>query len=991
MKGLSIPRPGSPGGILLFLVFWFLVSGSAVSESATINKRAQPGWVTDMELPPSEPSGGVGLGGVEYLLYDIQTDLRGAKTRQYFRVASQIRNEEGLRELSSLSVAFDPDYESLSFHSLRIHRGDLVIDRLDEAQFQILQRESNLERQIYDGSLTAHLILEDLRVGDLVEYSYSLEGNNPVFDGLFSGHYSLQWQVPVLRHRLRFLTDEGSPLHIQPSSPNFRFTRTAETGTVEYVLRQEATEARPVEGGTPSWYRPLAHVSVSQFQSWEDVQQWAAPLYAVSTPVSEEVREIAETIAQQHQAPEQRLQAALDFVQREIRYVGIEVGAHSYQPRPPEKVLQRRFGDCKDKTLLLNTLLGQMGITAHPVLVNTDLRHKVAESAPSPFAFDHVITQAHIGDSLYWVDGTNTHQRGALNRRTLADYGAGLVLDGQNNGITPHYPDSSTQTTPRLDIEQKLFLEKDRDQPLALHIKTQMSGDEATTMRGRVAQGGDEFQQEYIRYYESLFPELEVIQKPAYVDRTGKNQIVIDERYRVADLWSTDEGGFTQTLWLEADQIDDFAVPSKDQNRSDPYHQYHPITVQQKWVVQGLDESWSLPAEHEVVDNPYFRYEREVSFNSYRLEVTHRYQSKTDFVPAQDITRYNSDIEKLKNLSYYGLQEPMPQLVAEEEDHRMMIISILAGVLFLLVLLIIIDYIIDRRREKKLNLQSHYYPVSATKFIALGVITLGLYQVFWGYRNWRYISERDSRNLWSWVRGLFIPITCYGLFAHARNNAVGSYHLPLAALSCALLAIAFFVLSLIQSADQIPALLMLVALILGPLCLLPLQNYVNRLPENREAFAFNSRWRLRHAAAALIFSLIMGVMVAEELRIIPSDQVVSGEELPADLKLFLSRQSVIGPQEEILKFYSDALWDFRQDGNALTNEGVFSYWQDNTGGFQFVKARYEDIADLEVKKGGALESTMLKVFLKDGSFFWLVLSVDGDESFVKSLESRLAT
>jgi len=46
---------------------------------------------------------------------------------------------------------------------------------------------------------------------------------------------------------------------------------------------------------------------------------------------------------------------------------------------------------------------------------------------------------------------------------------------------------------------------------------------------------------------------------------------------------------------------------------------------------------------------------------------------------------------------------------------------------------------------------------------------------------------------------------------------------------------------------------------------------------------------------------------------------------------------------------------------------------------------------LEVKKGGALESTMLKVFLKDGSFFWLVLSVDGDESFVQSLESRLAT
>lgn len=349
MKGLSALSPGSPGGIILFLVLCFLVSTSAVSESATITKRVQPGWVTDLALPSSGASVGMESGGVDYLLYDIQTDLRDAKAKEYFRIASQIRNEEGLRELSSISVVFDPDYESLSFHSLRIHRGDRVIDRLEDAQFQILQRESKLERQIYDGSLTAHLILEDLRVGDVVEYSFSREGNNPVFDGRFSRHYSVQWQVPLLRHRLRFLTDEGNPLHIQPSNPNFRFTRTVDAGTVEYVLRQEAPEARPVEGGAPSWYRRFASVSVSQFQSWEDVQQWAAPLYALPTPVSEEVREIAETIAQKHQTPEQRLQAALDFVQRDIRYVGIEMGAHSYQPRPPKKFCSAALVTAKTK------------------------------------------------------------------------------------------------------------------------------------------------------------------------------------------------------------------------------------------------------------------------------------------------------------------------------------------------------------------------------------------------------------------------------------------------------------------------------------------------------------------------------------------------------------------------------------------------------------------------------------------------------------------
>ena len=45
--------------------------------------------------------------------------------------------------------------------------------------------------------------------------------------------------------------------------------------------------------------------------------------------------------------------------------------------------MERRFGDCKDKTLLLLSLLDALGIEAYPALVNTDVQRGIRQQAPS--------------------------------------------------------------------------------------------------------------------------------------------------------------------------------------------------------------------------------------------------------------------------------------------------------------------------------------------------------------------------------------------------------------------------------------------------------------------------------------------------------------------------------------------------------------------------------------------------------------------------------
>lgn len=103
------------------------------------------------------------------------------------------------------SVNFDPGYQRLTFHTLNVIRGGKVLGRLGSTRIQVLQRETELEYLIYDGSMTASTMLDDVRIGDIVEYAYSIAGSNPVFRNHAAGTLSLAWSVPLERAYTRLL------------------------------------------------------------------------------------------------------------------------------------------------------------------------------------------------------------------------------------------------------------------------------------------------------------------------------------------------------------------------------------------------------------------------------------------------------------------------------------------------------------------------------------------------------------------------------------------------------------------------------------------------------------------------------------------------------------------------------------------------------------------------------------------------------------------
>ena len=84
------------------------------------------------------------------------------------------------------------------------------------------------------------------------------------------------------------------------------------------------------------------------------------------------------------------MRALAAFVQKDIRYVGIELGVGGVQPHEANEVLTHGYGDCKDKVTLLSSMLKEIGVESHYVLINTE-RGSVAAGTPPNMGFDHAI------------------------------------------------------------------------------------------------------------------------------------------------------------------------------------------------------------------------------------------------------------------------------------------------------------------------------------------------------------------------------------------------------------------------------------------------------------------------------------------------------------------------------------------------------------------------------------------------------------------------
>ncbi len=389
-------------------------------------------WVDVAALPPVAESD-----DKVFLLVDNQVHIGDGRQTIYSDIAYHVTSPEMLSQAGNVQMEWQPDTQDVIVHAVDIIRGTETIDALgDGSGFDVIRREANFEKLSIDGALTATMQLSGLRLNDVIRARFSLVNDDPALAGNSSGLQAVpRAPVEIGRYRPRLIWPESIDLH-WTASDEIKPVESAENGLREISFEGLLPKARDQPDRAPSRFNLPPFVNYTTFADWESVSSTVNMLYeqrASFAPDGLLATEVA-AIAKTHQGQMARMNAAVELVQSKIRYLykGMEFG--NYTPQTPDMTWQQRYGDCKAKTLLLLTILRELGIESQPMLVSLQNGDAIPQLLPGMYAFDHIIVRAQLDGTDYWLDGTGQ----GTNSSNIADVAAfhvGLPVTADGSGL----------------------------------------------------------------------------------------------------------------------------------------------------------------------------------------------------------------------------------------------------------------------------------------------------------------------------------------------------------------------------------------------------------------------------------------------------------------------------------------------------------------------------------------------------------------------------
>ena len=604
-----------------------------------------PVWVTDFELGTKKAADS-SAGNIKYHLYDRQSNA-SSKPHHFYRLIKEANNTSGLESVSKLKVNFNPSFQQLMVHSADVYRDGKLIYTLNNNDIKIFSDESDLENEMLTGRAQALILLPSTQVGDVVDFKYSILGANPIFGDRNAYTFSLGWSVPLDLAHIRVVYPASKDINFRTMGVDLKPQETIENELK--VLSWTLENPKPIfdEEQYPYGYVRYPFVAVSEYSSWSEVVEQQEPLYR-NRNLPKDLMSRIDGITQGLSDAEKVI-AVLNFVQEEIRYLGLEYGVNAYKPHLPKEVWRDRRGDCKDKTLLLLSILDTLSIESYPALVHTDYREGLRNALPAPNNFDHVIANVIVDGESYWLDPTRAPQSGKLNEIAYYSYDQALVLKKGQSALT-HMPLDSADNDQTFIVEEITI--GDYTAPIRLKVSSLYKGKSAEKMKSRFENDHlSKIEQQYIQFYQKQYGQVLDHQTMLYDYDAEKNQFTVEESYLI-DSFFKFEGknvSFNVNASLVNDQLN---IPSS-QNRQSPFYLgrakyvHHQIKIHfpQESVNSDLDISTVVKNE-----NFLFRFDQLMMPSTYLLN--YEFTINDWIVDLTNVKDVITDMNNVDNLIY---------------------------------------------------------------------------------------------------------------------------------------------------------------------------------------------------------------------------------------------------------------------------------------------------------------------------------------------------
>ena len=257
---------------------------------------------------------------------------------------------------------------------------------------------------VYTDQRIKVISMPDAVPGNLIDWKATKVTKKPIIERNFYDSFRFSCFCPVKVARYRITAPREIELNFKNMNHGISPKVEVSGDTVTYTWEARDIDKDDEEEFMPSPEERYERTTVSTLADWRQFSIWAWSLYQKNLKFSPEMKNKILELTAGKKSQEAKIQALIEYLRNDFRYVSMGIEAHSYEPHPSDEVFSHKYGDCKDQTLLAVAMLSELGVKAWPVLMSTssDLNRK--DLLPLPFYFDHVIVAIDFEGRKYYTD-----------------------------------------------------------------------------------------------------------------------------------------------------------------------------------------------------------------------------------------------------------------------------------------------------------------------------------------------------------------------------------------------------------------------------------------------------------------------------------------------------------------------------------------------------------------------------------------------------------
>lgn len=361
----------------------------------------------------------------------------------------------------------------------------------------------------HDDAQSLNFNFDGLQKGGKTKLTYTKKINQPRF---LSGFYFI---APVPTINQKYVLEVHPDIDIEFKKFNtenidYSYTETNKGGKKIYTFSLKNTPKFELEERAPkiSYYAPHVVPRITQYkvngetkkllESPKDLFAWYNSLIKdVNRDIEDEkLKQLVKEITKGANNELEKVKQIYYWTQNNIKYIAFEEGMEGFVPRNTDKVVNQKYGDCKDMSTCISKLLNYADVDANICWIGTDAIPYTYEEMPTPASDNHMIAAYKNEGKYYFLDATSEFTPFGMPSSFIQGKEA-MVKTGDNTFEIAKVPVVAAQKNSKIEYN-KLKIVKDK---LIGNAQTEIDGYLKTNMNYAISDADKEKQFDFFDRY----------------------------------------------------------------------------------------------------------------------------------------------------------------------------------------------------------------------------------------------------------------------------------------------------------------------------------------------------------------------------------------------------------------------------------------------------------------------------------------------------------